>query len=308
MTDIRHWAMPLLLAMGSACSAAPDEVEGAPVEPGSFDDIAERESATHFNHWAPSAAGGMDQYIGTGTSYANCANWSLWDMFASDARSYGHHEYRTKSATTTRSGGSVRPYSGTAWDACDGYGGANCSVVSRVQMLINNNSYWNTSDIWSRVVGWNGSVYANTMSRSHVAGECTGAFVLTFTADSSYSRGEYWFQSGHDFSSADMSKKLPITQQTACTSTHPDSVPWNAMDIYVRECNRDNANDCRNRLAASVKKNGGTWSYGSCDSGTPYVYYSPPSGYRPLYFNAVVSSGIGHVPAPAKIIVQRWWN
>jgi hypothetical protein len=307
MTHIRHWAMPLLLGLASACGAAPEATEGAPVEPGSFDDIAARENATHFNHWAPAVAGGMNQFIGTNNFYANCANWSLWDMYPSDAGNYGHHLYRTKSPTTTYSGGSSKPYNGTAWDVCDGYGAANCTVVSRVIMLVNNNSYWNTSDIWSRVVGWNGSVYANTMSRSHVAGECTGAFVLTFNADSTYTRGEYWFYAGHDFSSADLTTNLPITQQAACTSTHPDSVPWNAMDVYVRECRNTAPYDCVNRLAASKKKEGGTWSYGSCESGTDYVYYVPPYNFKPTYFNVVVSSGVGHVPAPAKIIVQRWY-
>jgi hypothetical protein len=307
MTHIRQWAMPMLLGLASACSAAPEQIEGAPVEPGAFDDIAERENATHFNHWAPAVAGGMDQSIGTNSFYANCANWSLWDMYPPDARNYGHHEYRTKSATSTYSGGSNRQYRGTSWEVCDGYGGANCTVASRLNMLINNKTYWNTSDIWSRVVGWNGTVYANTMSRSHVAGECTGAFVLTFTADAAYTRGEYWFHAGHDFSSADSKTSFPIKQQEACVSTHPDSVPWNALDLYVRECQRTSPYACRDRLAASVKKNGGTWSYGSCDTGTPYVYYSPPAGFRPVYFNAVVSSGIGHVPAAAKIIVQRWY-
>ena len=59
MTLVRHWATPLLLGIASACSAAPEELEGAPVEPGAFYDIAERENATHFNHWAPNAAGGI---------------------------------------------------------------------------------------------------------------------------------------------------------------------------------------------------------------------------------------------------------
>lgn len=298
MNQVRHWLMLLLLAALSACSGAPEELEGAPVDSASFDDIAGREKANHFNHWAPAVAGGMDQHIGIGQFYENCANWSLWDMHAHDARLYGHHEYKTKNATSTFGAGSSKPYTGASYEVCDGYGGDNCSVVARLVMLINQKPYWNTPDIWSRVVGWNGKVYANTMSRSHPAGMCTGAFVLTFNADANYSRGEYWFHARHD---------LSITERDPCISTHPDSVPWNAIDLYVFECKRNNPNDCRSRLGGSQKKNGGTWSGGYCDAGTPWIYYTPPTGYRPLYFNAVVSSGIGHVPAPAAISVQRWY-
>jgi hypothetical protein len=309
MTHIRYWAMPLLLATASACGAAPDEIEGAPVAPGSFDDIAERENTEHFNHWAPASAGGMDQVIGANTFYANCADWTVHDMYPIDAKDLGPHEYRTKNATNSYWGRSIAPFAGTSHDACDGYGGANCTVAARMNMLVANKSYWNTNDIWARVLGWNGRVYANTMTRSRPAGKCTGAFVLSFAPDSAYARGGYFFQAGHDFSSADSRTPLPVTHQAACVSTHVDSVLWNAMDVYVRECRKVAPFDCPSRLAFSVSKIGGTWNSGSgtCDSSTASVLYTPPANFSAVRFNLVVSSGVGHVPAAAKISVYRPW-
>jgi hypothetical protein len=250
----------------------------------------------------------MDQAIGTNTFYPSCADWTLHDMYPADAKELGPHEYRTKNATQTFWGrNNPVPYSGAASDVCDGYGGANCTVASRVNMLINNKSYWKTSDIWDRVVGWNGRVYGNTMSRSHPAGKCTGAFVLSFAPDSAYAIGGYFFQTAHDFSSKD-STALPVTQQESCVSTHADSVLWNAMDVYVRECRTIAPYDCPSRLAISVNKIGGTWSSGKCDSSTASVLYRPPANFKAVRFNVVVSSGVGHVPAAAKISVYRPWH
>jgi len=296
MMHVRYWLVLLLVGMLTACGGEPPEAETGPVDSATFDPVARRQEVEHYNHWSPSVAGGMDQVIGQGNFYGNCANWSLWDVFASDGYASGFHTYATKSAVQTYDTGVYAPYRGADYGVCDGYGGANCTVAARVVMLINNKPYWNTPDLWSRFVGWNGSVYANTSSRSHQAGHCTGAFVLTFDADAAYARGEYWVSLWHDFK---------ITNKDACISTHPDSVPWTALDLYVKECLTNNTG-CRDRIGGYKSKVSGTWSGGVCDTAS-YIYYRPPAGYKPVYFNAVASAGLGHVPVSANINVERYY-
>jgi hypothetical protein len=290
---IQHLGL-LTAAFLFGCSAAPVEGESS----GDFtpaDHEAGRLVPEHYNHWAPASAGGMDQVIGSGTYYANCGNWSLWDYGAWDAAAYNFHEYRTKDATWTQDSTGA-PYAGASWDTCDGYGGADCTVVSRLIQLLDTSVWWQQQAYWEDVVGWNGSVYANTSSRSHVAGHCTGAFVLTFDADPAYTRGEYWVSVYHE-------KK--ITDKSACTSTAGASQVWNAIDLYVRECTPSGS--CQDRIGGYAKRTSGTWSSSECNTRST-VFYQPPYGYRPVYVNAVVSAGVGHVPSAAKISVERWYH
>jgi hypothetical protein len=289
-----HDSRLLVAAFLFGCSAAP--VEGEPsVDLTPADHEAGRLVPEHYNHWAPASAGGMDQVIGSGTYYANCSNWSLWDYGAWDAAAYGFHEYRTKNATWTQDSTGA-PYAGASWDTCDGYGGENCSVAARLNQLGWSNVWWQQQpNLWDTVVGWNGSVYANTSSRSHVAGHCTGAFVLTFDADPAYTRGEYWVHVYHE---------KEVTDQTSCTSTSGDNQLWNAVDLYVRECTP--SGNCQDRIGGYAKRTNGTWNSSYCDTMTTVVY-QPPYGYRPVYLNAVVSAGVGHVPSAAKIAVSRWY-
>jgi hypothetical protein len=240
----------------------------------------------------------MNQLIGSGTFYANCANWSLWDMFPGDAGLYGFHEYPTKSATMTHDSSGFVPYSGSAWDVSDGYSPP-MTVVERIIQLTAAQPWWNDQGYWDVIVGWNGSVYANTASRSHSTGHCTGAFILTFDADPAYSLGQYFITTALEAN---------ITESGPCTTTDGAAVPWTAMDVYVREC-RLSDGACFDRVAAYANKIPGTWNQftGQCDTSAS-VIYSPPLGFRAQFVNVVASAGVGHVPSAAKIYVSRWNN
>jgi hypothetical protein len=294
---MKVYLMPLLASCLFACGATgPDDQGSDNLAPGPDSDrVLGRSRVQHFNHWAPASSGGMNQPIGSGQFYGNCANWGLWDMFPGDAGAYGFHEYATRSATTTHDGVDV-PYSGSSWDVSDGYAG-NPIVADRLNQLLNAQSWWIGQDYWTNIVGWNGSVYANTASRSHGAGHCTGTFVLTFDADPNYSLGQYFITTALEAN---------ITDAAACTSTDPAAVPWTAMDVYVKEC-RVSDGACFDRIGAFQSKISGTWNQYTqqCDTWAS-VIYAPPLGFRALWVNVVASAGVGHVPSAAKIYVSRW--
>jgi hypothetical protein len=288
--------MPLLASFVLACGAtAPEDQGSSDLSPGADSDRVARRTQ-HYNHWAPATAGGMNQVIGAGQFYQNCSDWNLWDMFPGDAGAYGFHEYRTKAATTTHDHSLNVPYSGAAWNVADGYAG-NTTVVDRLIQLLDAQPWWSGQDYWGNIVGWNGSVYANTSSRSHSAGHCTGAFILTFDADPSYSLGQYFITTALE---------ADITDAAPCTTTAGAAVPWTAMDVYVREC-RISDGACFDRVAAAASRNGGTWEQYTqkCDTWAS-VIYSPPLGFRAQWVNVVASAGVGHLPSAAKIYVSRW--
>lgn len=142
------------------------------------------------------------------------------------------------------------------------------------------------------------------------ANKCTGRYVVQwYNSDGGYVVNTY-----HVYALVP-TNLIPSQTNEACNARNLHDIPHAWVDLYVCEAPRGTTpppvyNWCA-QYAGHWRRTGGKYATGSynsvyrrCDT-TAFVAYTPPSDKVAVAFNAVVKTGIGHAPAPAKISVWR---